>query len=176
MVYCACMPQIIGKNGQDVLTGKVLHTWEVTEYEQHERPTAWYVIMLVLGTTLVGYGLFTNNFLFALIVVLFAIIIFLQAHQAPHQLPFSITDLGVIVNNRFYAYSELSDFYLVYNPPEVKTLFLEPESVLRPRLRVDLGDQDPLEIKFSLRQFLVENSAKEEEPLSDRIAREWRIH
>ena len=170
------MPQIIGKGVTPVVTGEVLHTWEVSEYEKYHRPTAWYVIMLVVGTFLVGYGLFTNNFLFALIVVLFAIIVFLQSHQEPHRIPFTITDLGVIINNRFYAYSELADFYIIYNPPDVKMLFLEPESSLRPRLRVPLGDQDPLEIKFALRQFLTENLEKEEEPLSDRLAREWRIH
>ncbi len=169
------MPQIIGKPGNSVMTGEVLHTWEVTEYERHERPTAWYVIMLVVGLFLVGYGLLTNNFLFALIIVLFAIIIFLQSHQEPHQIPFTITDLGVILNNRFYAYSEITDFYIIYNE-DVKTLFLEPESSLRPRLRVSLTNQDPMEIKYALRQFLTENIEKEEEPFSDRIAREWRIH
>lgn len=157
------------------MTGQVLHTWQVTEYERHERPTAWYVIMLIVGVFLVGYGLLTNNFLFALIIVLFAIIVFLQSHQDPHQIPFTITDLGVIINNRFYLYSELTDFYIIYNQ-DTQTLFLEPESSLRPRLRISLKDQDPLEIKFALRQFLRENTAKEEEPFSDRIAREWRIH
>ncbi len=157
------------------MTGSVLHTWQVTEYERHDRPTAWYVVMLIVGVFLVGYGLLTNNFLFALIVVLFAIIMFLQSHQEPHQIPFTITDLGVIINNRFYPYSEISDFYIIYNT-EVKILFLEPESSLRPRIRVSLIDQDPLEIKFTLRQYLMENTSKEEEPFSDRIAREWKLH
>ncbi|OGH64118.1 MAG: hypothetical protein A2821_02410 [Candidatus Magasanikbacteria bacterium RIFCSPHIGHO2_01_FULL_41_23] len=170
------MPQIIGKEGSTVLTGQILHTWEVSEYEQHDRPMRWYLIMLVLGLFLVGYGLFTNNFLFALIVILFSIIIFLQSHQIPHRVPFSITDLGVLVNNRFYMYSEFMDFYIIYNPPQVKTLFLEPESTFRPRLRVLLGEEDPNEIKFTLRQFLSENVTKEEEPLSDKMAREWMIH
>jgi hypothetical protein len=170
------MPQIIGREGSTVVTGHILHTWDVAEYVQHDRPTRWYIIMLTLGLLLVGYGLFTNNFLFALIIVLFAIIVFLQAHQTPHSIPFSITDLGVIVNNRFYMYSEFMDFYIIYNPPEVKTLFLEPESSLRPRLRIPLHEQDPNEIKFTLRQFLSENVSKEDEPLSDKVAREWMLH
>lgn len=171
------MPQIIGKEGKEVVTGEVLETWNVTEYNQHERPTRWYVIMLTLGVFLVGYAMFTSNFLFALVIVLFAIIVFLQSHQAPHTIPFSITDLGIVLNNRFYPYSELSDFYIIYNPPEVKTIFFEPHTIFRPRLRVEMTeDQDPTEIKFVLRQFLEENFSKEEEPLSDKIAREWKIH
>ena len=168
------MPEIIGREDKNIVTGTILYTWQVPEYEKHERPTRWYVIMVIVGLLLVGYGLFTNNFLFALIIVLFAIIVFLQSHQEPHWIPFSITDLGVMVNNRFYSYSELSDFYVIYNPPEVKTLFLEPESSFRPRIRVSLMDMDPNEIKFTLRQYLDENVEKEQEPLSDQVARDWR--
>ena len=104
------------------------------------------------------------------------LVVFLQSHQAPHTIPFSITDLGVVLNNRFYPYSEFSDFYIIYNPPEVKTLFFEPHTVFRPRLRMEMTDQDPTEIKYVLRQFLEENFSKEDEPLSDKIAREWKIH
>lgn len=167
------MPQVITDN---MLTGNTLHEWEVAEYEQHERGMRWHVIMTILGFLLVGYAIFTQNFLFALIIILFAIIIFLQSHQEPHIIMFKITDLGVILNNRFYSYSEFSDFYVIYNPPEVKTLFLETESSFRPRIRVSLLNQDPNEVRFTLRQYLAENVEKEEEPLSDKVARTWRIH
>ena len=159
-----------------MLIGNTIHEWEVAEYEQHERGTRWHVIMTILGLGLVGYAVFTQNFLFALIIILFAIIVFLQSHQEPHVILFKITDLGVILNNRFYSYSEFSDFYIIYNPPEVKTLFLETESSFRPRVRVALLNQDPNEVRFTLRQYLPEDVEKEEEPLSDQMARTWRIH
>lgn len=167
------MPQPITN---DLPVGNILHEWEVSEYERHERGTRWYVIMTIIGLFLVGYAIFTNNFLFALVIVLFAVIIFLQNHQDPHVVEFKITDVGVILSNRFYAYSELSDFYIIYNPPEVKMLFLEPDSTLRPRIRVPLLNIDPNEIRFTLRQYLPENLEKEEEPLSDKVAREWKLH
>jgi len=158
------------------LLGEVLHEWTVQEYEQHERNTAWYVVMIILSILLIGYGIFSGNFLFALIIILFAIILFLQSHQQPLQVPFQITELGVSLGNRFYLYSEFEDFYIIYNPPEVKTLFLETKNNLRPILRVPLLDKNPLEIKHSLREFLIENTEKENEPLSDRVARNWGIH
>ncbi|KKW41550.1 MAG: hypothetical protein UY92_C0016G0005 [Candidatus Magasanikbacteria bacterium GW2011_GWA2_56_11] len=167
------MPQAITG---DVTTGNIIHEWEVAEYERHERGTRWYVIMTLLGGLLVGYAIFTGNFLFALVIVLFAIIIFLQSHQDPHIVEFKITDLGIIISSRFYPYSELADFYLIYNPPAVKMLFIEPESSLRPRIRVPLLNLDPNEIRFTLRQYLSENLEKEEEPFSDKVAREWKLH
>lgn len=160
----------------DVNIGKIHHEWTVLEYEQHQRNLTWYIIMLIAGLLLVGYALFTGNLIFALIIILSAIILFLQSQQHPHKIPFRIAEFGVIVNTRFYPYSELEDFYIIYNPPEVKMLFIETKSSLRPRLRVPLMDEDPNEIRFTLREFLPENIKKEDEPFSDMIARKWMLH
>lgn len=167
------MPRIIDDK---LIIGEILHSWRIKEYERHERPTAWYVLMGVLGALLVGYGIFSGNFLFALIVVLFAIILFLQSHQEPSEFPFCVTELGVCVNNRFYPYSELGKFYLIYNPPDVKMLFIDTLSPLRPALRIPLNDDDPNAVRHTLRGYLQEDVEKEEEPFGDMLARRWKIH
>lgn len=167
------MPQTINER---TLLGDVLHEWTIQEYEQHERGMPWYALMILLGLGMVIYGVMTGNFLFALIIILFAIILFLQSHQTPLQVVFQITELGVVVGGRFYPYSEFNSFYVIYQPPEVKTLFLETKSVFRPLLRIPLLDKNPVEIKHTLREFLPEDAEKEEEPLADRVARNWRIH
>ncbi len=153
-----------------------MHEWTILEYEQHERNLAWYVIMGLAGLFLVGYGLLTGNFLFALIIILFAIILFLRSHQTPNQVLFQITELGVVVGSRFYPYTELKDFYIIYNPPAVKTLFLNPNSIMRPILHIPLLDKNPVEVKHSLRAFLPEDLEKEKEPISEEIGRSWKMH
>lgn len=167
------MPKVIDNS---TVVGNTLLEWSVAEYEQHIRPLAWYTIMTIVGALLVGYAIFTDNFMFAIIIVLFAIIIFLQSHQEPIVVPFRITELGLVINNRLYIYSELKDFYIIYEPPEIKMLFIETNSTIRPRLRIPLMDMNPNEVRSLLLEFLEENLQKEEEPFSDKIAREWRIH
>ncbi len=167
------MPKVIEEG---TIVGNTLLEWSVAEYEQHFRPTAWYVIMTIVGSILVGYAIFTDNFMFAIIIVLFAIILFLQSHQEPIVVPFRITELGIIINNRLYKYSELKDFFIIYRPPEVKMLFIETNSTVRPRLRVPLMDVNPNEVRELLLEFLEENLQKEEEPFSDMMARQWKIH
>lgn len=164
------------QNNNNNQRGEILHEWTVQEYNKHERGAVWYAVITALGLLLVIYALATGNFLFALIIILFAIIMFLQHHQEPSQVLFQITDLGVTVGRKFYVYSEFEDFYIIYNPPEVKTLYLNPKNALRPLLRVPLLDINPVEIKHCLREFLPEDLEKEEEPLSDRAARNWQIH
>ncbi|MFZ2190491.1 MAG: hypothetical protein WA057_06540 [Candidatus Magasanikiibacteriota bacterium] len=161
---------------EDTLTGDMLHEWTIQEYEQHDRGRLWYIIMIALGLGFVLIGIFTGNFLFSLIIILAGIIIFLQSNQAPLQVSFKITELGIVIGNRFYKYSEFLDFYIIYQPPRVKTLFLETNSALRPLVRIPLLDKNPVDVRHSLLEFLTENLEKEDEPLSDRIARNWQIH
>ncbi|MBU0597077.1 hypothetical protein KJ641_03470 [Patescibacteria group bacterium] len=161
---------------EDTIVGSLKFEWTIQEYDQHERNRAWYFFMLVVGFILIIQAVLTGNFLFALIIILFAIILFLQSHQEPLQVPFQITELGIIISDRFYTWKEFESFYIIYQPPQVKTLFLETGSIWRPILRIPLLDNNPIEIKHTLREFLAEDLEKEEEPISDQLGRNWRIH
>lgn len=161
---------------QNPTTGEVLYRWSIPEYLQYERKPVWYIAMIVIGLFFVLFGLFTGNFLFSLIIILFAIIIFIQSHQEPPLIPFQITELGIIISDRFYPYSELDSFYIVYDPPAVKTLFFETNSFYHPLLRIPLEDQNPVEIRHVLQEFLDEDLDKEDEPISDKVARGLGLH
>ena len=149
--------------------------WSVPEYEQYSRGPYWYIIMGSISLILVIYAVFTGNFLFALILILAGIIMFLQSHQMPRQISFKITETGLVLGRKFYSYNEFENFYLFYNPPEVKTLFIQPVSVMQPALRIPLLDQNPLEVKFALRQYIAEDAGKSEEPTSDTLSRRFKI-
>lgn len=164
------MPQLLQT---DIATGDILSRWDVEEYARHDRTRVWYVFMLAVGVGFVLYGVFTNNFLFSLIIILAAIILFFQSRTEPFSVTFQIAELGVMVGNRFYPYDELDSFFIVYNPPEVKTLFLETRSSLRPRLRIPLCEMNPVEVRHTLQAFLPEDLERTEEPMSDMISRRW---
>ncbi len=159
---------------EETTLGNPLYEWSFAEYEKFSRGKWWYIVMGGLGMVFVVYGMLTGNFLFSLIIALFAIILFVQQHQEPHEILFAITDLGIIVGNKFYSYNELEAFYLIYEPP-TKTLFFETKTLIRPLIRVPLTDQNPLDIRFSLLEFLPENLEKDSEPTSDIAARNWKI-
>jgi len=167
------MPKAITES---TLIGDIEHQWTVKEFEKHERPMAWYVVVGILMSLLVLYGVISGNFLFALVIVLAGIILFVQGKQDPMDVSFAISSLGVIVGNRFYTYSELYDFYIIYDPPEVKMLFFDTKSNVRPLLRVPLMDNNPIEIRKTLRHYLEEDLDKENEPHADTFARKWRFH
>ncbi len=173
MLYYPHMPIQYANDDQ---LGEILFTWDTREYQQHDRGPRWYIVMISLGILLIGYGIFSNNFLFSLIIILASIILYMQSRQEPHDIPLYITDLGVGVASRFYQYGELGEFYLIYEPGVAKTLYIETKSLLRPKLRLPLEDQNPLEIRDALLEVLDENLEKEEEPMADAAIRHWKLH
>lgn len=160
----------------DTITGDIFHQWTVPSYERHERGPAWYMIAIVLGLIFIVYSIIAQIFLFALVVVLVGIILYLQANQEPPSIDVAITELGVIIGDRMYRYDEFERFYLVYRPPEVKTLYLDTKKMLRPNIPLSLDDENPLAIRDTLRQYIPEDTEKEDEPISDMLARRLKIH
>jgi hypothetical protein len=163
------MPQDLLKN--NVNLGTVVYNWKISEYQKFDRGRRWYLGVGLLAAALIAYAIISANYLFALIIVLFGIILFLQEMNEPAELDFAITNTGVVIGTKFYTYSELDKYWIIYNPPEVKMIYFEPKNVFKHRLSADLGEIDPVEVREYLNQFLYEDLDKEDEPLSDRLGR-----
>ena len=166
----------VNLNREDANTGEVVFSWSVSEYNQHERSSRWYLIMGLLGAALLLFSIISGNYLFALIVVLFGIILFLQDTQAPLEVFFAITEAGIVVGDRYYPFKEITNYWIVYNPPEVKNIYFVTSNLLKHRLQVPLLDIDPRPVREYLNQFVVEDVDQEEEPLSDRLGRVFKLH
>ncbi len=160
----------------DVPLGEIVFNWEVKEYEKYVRDRRWYIVMGGIGVLLVAYALFTANYLFALIIILFAIVMYLHDMQDPIDIPFAITTTGIVLGVKHYRYSELTNFWLIYNPNEVKNLYFTLNNTIKHRLQVPLLDNDPLAIREYLLRYIPEDLDQEEEPLSDKWARILKIH
>jgi hypothetical protein len=166
------MPQQIT---EETNLGNILFEWTFPEYEKFSRGKKWYITFGILGVLFVLYGVFTGNFLFSLIIALFGIILFLQQHQVPSEISFAITDRGIIIASRFYGYSEFESFYLIYEENGPKTLFFETGNFVQPVLRIPLTDQNPVDLRFALIEYISEDLDKKEEPMSDVAARNWKL-
>ena len=167
------MPQDIIKNEVDI--GDVVFEWTVKEYEQHEHNRNWYIFMGIIGVALVAYALISGNYLFALVIVLFGIILFMHDMVEPMNVPIVITETGIVVGKKYYRFSEIKSFWIIYDPPTVKNLYLGLDSFLNHRIQIPLLDNDPRPVRDHLEQFVEEDLEKEEEPLSDRISRLFKL-
>jgi len=151
--------------------GKILASWRVPEFEKHQRSIIWYIGFGLLGTALLIYAFWTMNFLFALIIIIAAFVVYIQEKTEPRQVKFLISAKGIKIGKKFYPYKDINKFWILYNPPEVKKLYFTFNNMLSFRLMVPLKNQNPLKIRDILLQFLEEDLEKEEEPMSEVVGR-----
>ena len=150
--------------------------WTVKEYEKYTRERGWYIVVGIIGIALLAYAIIAANYLFALIIALIGIITFLHEMQDPMDVPFAITETGIVLGSKYYRYSEIKSFWIIYNPPEVKKLYFSTDGVLKGQLQVSLLDYDPRPLRQFLSQYIMEDLEQEEEPLGDTLARRWQLH
>lgn len=151
----------------------ILLNWQAPEFIQVSRPQQWYVLFAIVGILLVVYALITANYLFALIVVILAVVLNSFFNRKPKNLKIAITREGVFVENNFYSYeNDLASFWILYDPPELKTLNFSRRTPLQPSMAVQLGDQNPLKVREVLLNYLAEDIEKEEHPV-DATFRRW---
>ena len=93
--------------------GATIKEWTFASYEMHERGRSWFVAASVVAAILLIYAFFTKNFLFAVILVMVAVVLYLQKSRAPEQLSCAITEQGIVLHDRFTAYEDLKDFWVV---------------------------------------------------------------
>ena len=149
--------------------------WEAPLHEHNARGPRWYLIMAVVALGLTTYAIFTGNFLFAFLILLAAIILVLAGNEPPAVDLVQVGHNGIVWHGDFVPFDEIRDFAIVYQPPEVKVVYVHPKSWLRPRLRIPLGEQDPLEIREHMRQYAHEDLTLKDEHATDILARLFKI-
>ncbi len=145
--------------------------WEADLWEAQPRSSRWYLWMAGIAIALFTYALFTTNYLFAFIVILTSIILVLAGNEQPRRGLVQIGHNGIVHDGNLYLFDKIQDFALVYQPPELKLLYIQPKNPLKPRLRINLEDQDPIALRNHLKAYVDENLVLRGEHYSDIFAR-----
>jgi len=148
--------------------GQVFFSWEIPEFIEHIRSPLWYIAVIVIGLILIIYSIWTANFLFALIVILAAFIVFLRSYRQATNLIFQITEDGLIIGNQFFKYDQIKSFYIIYDPPAVKKLFFLLKG-LYPVFSISLNDKNPLVIRQKLLEYIKEDLDKKNQSIDDQL-------
>jgi hypothetical protein len=149
--------------------------WEMPAFQRYERGKTWYFGLAVLAVLMIAYAVWTANFLFAFIIFLSAIILLLVGVQDPRRVLVQVGNNGIVVDGKLHLFQDIGNFAIIYQPPLSKVLYLEPKATLAQRLRLELMDQDPVELRSHLRQYLREDLDLQGEHLSDILGRLLKI-
>ena len=150
-------------------------SWEFAEYKKIKRSRLWYLMLGILLAILLGIAIVQKNFLFAVILILAAFIYIWQSLQEPLKIRVTIDETGIQVGKKKIPYHVLKNFWLVYQPPESKFLYLSFENSLKTNLALPLEDVNPLTVREILIKFLEEDVEKENEELYETLDRLFRF-
>ena len=159
--------------------------WQVPEYEQPERNRKWYLIATVFLLVCLFFCFFeidswkvvflgvNSNFIFALILILSAIIMIINDGREPLMVDFKIGPDGINIGKKFYDYDVIKHFSIIYKPNlNIKHLYLEfSNSFTHPRLSINLYDQDPITVRNYLLRYLDEDLERANPPISEQLTR-----
>lgn len=168
-------PVEVSPAGEKVLAFRkddVLMNWESREFIQYDRNPAWILVVYILASLILIYAIWTMNFLFAVLVVLFTIVIVIYTQRKPNILKVAVMKKGFKINDTLYTYEDdLENFWVLYNPPDLKVLNFKRRQSLLPALVIQLEDQNPLKIREMLLKFLPEDLTQDEGTI-DKISRQ----
>jgi hypothetical protein len=170
-------PEAQAQNAQDQAldVGNEILSWETWEFPPMERSRRWYVIASTVGLFLLLYALFTANFVFGIIILMFAVITILRDLKRPSRVPVYLTTSGLVFGNEYFRYEDIRDFSLSYEPPVVKNLYVTFHGRLRPMLSIDIEEMNPNEVRQALLPFAYENLEREGESLTDILRRVYKL-
>lgn len=144
--------------------------WEAPEYIKHEKSLIWFIIASIIAIGLIVYAGFVGNWtMIVAIVVVSALYVWMHG-QTPKNIQILVSRTGIKFGEKEIPYQNISNFWIIYHPPYVKTLNIKSNSRFFPDLAIELGEQDPAE----LRTFLCEHVREEEgkvEHFSDTVIR-----
>lgn len=131
--------------------------------------------MALIGVGLIVYSIATANFLFAVIILMSGIITLVSDFRHPDRVTVAVTSTGIVVGEAYYDFRSINDFAFVYEPPEVKLLYVTFKQAWNPMLAIPLEDTDPNAVRKELLPFCLENLDRTSETLTDVLRRVYKL-
>ena len=144
--------------------------WIAPEFEQHQKSKSWFITIGIISGILFLLAIFTKNILFALLIGLSYFTISSYAIKKPKDIKISINSKRIKIEKTLYALENIRSFWIFYDPPEIKELSLRSKKMIMPYIKIQIGEQNPVEIRKILIKYIPEKEHKES--LIDNISRQ----
>lgn len=136
--------------------------WEAPEYVQHEKGWKWFLAAGIADFLLCIYAIATSNWTLLIALILLSAVYVWQHGNMPKHIEVIVSAKGIKVGDKEYPYQNIKSFWIIYKPPMVKTLNLRSNSRVLPDIAIQLGEQDPVELREYLCSQIREEEGKEE--------------
>jgi hypothetical protein len=140
----------------------VLLNWEAPEYIKHPKGQLWFMIAGALIVLLVLYAIWTNSWTMAVAFIVFAGVYSITHHKEPGNIRIEVDGFGITVAGRRIPYNRIKTFWIISRPPVVNVLKLLLTEKFMGEMSIQLGDQDPGEVRTILIRHIPEYEGRGE--------------
>jgi hypothetical protein len=140
-------------------------SWQADEYRYRERGRDWFIVVGIIAAALAVASILFDNLLFAILILVAASALIIQAIKIPRRIVFELNERGILVDDKLYPYNTLESFGIDEEP--APKLLAKSKKVLMPLIGIPI-DHDQIE---PIRAFLKERLAEEdlEEPVLHKL-------
>ncbi len=132
--------------------GQTIISWHAPEYMKYHKGFYWYLVASTIFLTIIIYGVLSKDVVLSLVFLVLAGVYFLLSRDHPVIIEHELTTLGVKAKRKFYPYSDIESFYIVYEPPHVTTLNIRIKKSIVNEIVIQLGNSpvdDVREVLFN---------------------------
>lgn len=140
--------------------------WSALERREHTHRPDWYWAVGIIALSIAATAALLHNILFAVLIVVSVIALFLRTLQKPREVAYALTAKGFHTGSDFTPWSALESFWIHETEHEPK-LLIKPIALISPLFIIPLDGAD----RENLRGILSERLSETElhEPLSKKI-------
>jgi hypothetical protein len=142
-------------------------SWRALEYKRKEKTADWYWAVILIALSIIIASIFTQNLLFAVLVLISTFILISFSINPPKVLNISIDQKGIKVGSENYPYVSLESFWIDVTDEENQKILLKSKKTFKPFIVIPLEEYDHLDVREILLNFLTEEEMHE--PVSQKI-------
>jgi hypothetical protein len=150
-------------------------SWEAPEFIQHEKSWLWFIFAGIVLVGFCAYAIYTDNWTLLIALIVLALLYMWQHFSTkPKMCEIVISRIGIKAGNKEYPYHEIKAFWILYNPPTIKQLHLRFNTGLKPDVILQLGEQEPGELREYLCSQIREVEGMQES-MTDHLIRIFKL-
>ena len=133
--------------------------WSSPEYHYYEKDIGWYWLAIIASIILVAIALAQKNFLFAVFIIIAAVLTINWGRRAPETLDFILSDQGLdIGGKKIYPFEDLEAFAIIpiEENAEISELVIKTRGRLNSWVKIIIATERSEPIKKLLAKFLPE--------------------
>lgn len=141
--------------------------WSAYEHGHVERGSDWFWALGIVAICAALTSILFHNLLFAILILVAAATIGMQARHAPELVEFELSNRGIRVDGTMHRFEEVLAFWVEDHAVERPLLLVDTTKFMAPNLIIPIEGIDPHEVREFLRTRAKETPMKE--PIAHKI-------